>query len=425
MAKFNFNLRSPGKLSICPIYLIIRYHSLKLVYSTEERIEPQYWDKNRQRAKSTRSYPESTYLNERLDYIELTAKSVFRRFLLDNENRPPTIAELKKELDILLRRRSNIKGLNLFQFIEKFTEEASSRTNVLTGKPLSRATIQIYKHTFQLLKEYSKSKRKLIDFREVDLDFYYDFVEFVKQSRQLSNNTISKHVRTIKVFMNDATERGINESLAYRSKKFQLSGEYVEKIYLTEEELDHIAKLDLSDNKRLDKVRDLFLVGCWTGLRFSDLAKLTEGSFNNDQLKIRTQKTDESVVIPIHPVVKTVLDKYSDGNRALPNIISNAKMNAYLKEVVELVPILNQVIEQKQLKDGKQTTVKRKKWELVTAHTARRSFATNLYLGGFPVISIMKITGHRTESSFMEYIKITPSENADLLKMHWKQKMVD
>lgn len=175
MAKFNFNLRSPGKLSNCPIYLIIRYQGEKLTYPTEERIKPEFWNANNQRAKVSRSFPEAAYLNERLDYIDLTAKSMYRKFMLDN-TRPPSINELRNELDLALRRKVNLKGVSFFEFIEKFISEASARTNTRTGKPLSKATIQIYNHTFQLLKEYSKAKRKTIDFRDVDLDFYYDFV---------------------------------------------------------------------------------------------------------------------------------------------------------------------------------------------------------------------------------------------------------
>lgn len=424
MAKFNFNLRNPGKLSICPIYLIIRYHNQKLVYPTEERIKPEYWNKTNQRAKVTRSFPEAPYLNERLDFIELTAKKTFRTFMLDNNYRTPAISELRKELDLMLRRGSNLSGINFFEFIDKFIVETNSRTNPRTGRSIARSTIQIYKHTFQLLKEYAGAKRKTIDFRDVDLDFYYDFVDFLKAKRKLSNNTIGKHISTIKLIMNDATERGLNDSIAYRSKRFQLGGEHVEKIYLTEQELGKIAKLNLENNKRLDRVRDLFLVGCWTGLRFSDLSLLTKENFVGDNLRIRTQKTDEEVVIPVHPVVKSIINKYEGEERILPNVISNAKMNEYLKEVMALVPELTEIFEQKVIKDGKLTKLKKRKCDLVTVHTARRSFATNLYLGKFPTVSIMKITGHRTESAFLEYIKITPTENAELLKMHWENQKI-
>ena len=247
-------------------------------------------------------------------------------------------------MEITLQKRANLKGLNFFTFIEKFIEEANSRTNSNSGKPISRPTIQIYKRTYELLKDYSRSRRRTINFRDVDLDFYYDFVEFVKENRNLANNTIGKHIRTIKVFLNDATERGLNESNAYRSRKFQISGEYIEKIYLTEFELDKISKLDLKHNKRLDRVRDLFLVGCWTGLRFSDLATLSRDNISGENFKIRTQKTDEHVVIPIHPVVRDILKKYENDENILPNVISNAKMNEYIKEVMELIPEINREI---------------------------------------------------------------------------------
>lgn len=425
MANFNFNLRNPGKLSISPIYLIIRYQNNKLVYPTGERIPSEFWNKTAQRAKITRSYPEGAYLNERLDHISREAMTTFRKFGLDNDHRTPSISELRKQLDLALKEKRILSGLGLFDFIEQFIKESKLRVNTSTGKPISRARIQIYKHTFFLLQEYVKARRKTIDFVDVDLDFYYDFVEFLKESRDLSNNTISKHISTIKAFLNDATERGINKSVAYRSRKFQISGEYIEKIYLTEDELSEVAKLDLSDNPRLDRVRDLFLVGCWTGLRFSDLEKLSDRSIDGEYFVIRTQKTDEEVVIPIYPTVKGILKKYENSERILPNIISNAKMNQYLKELMAMVPMINREIDQKVTKNGVTSIEKKTKAQLVTVHTARRSFATNLYLSRFPTISIMKITGHRTESSFLEYIKVTPKENAELLKEHWDKYKKD
>ncbi|MEP5104311.1 MAG: hypothetical protein ABJQ84_06805, partial [Ekhidna sp.] len=98
MAKFNFNLRNPGKLSVCPIYLIIRYSNLKLVYPTGERMPPEFWNKSNQRAKIIKSYPDGTYLNERLGEIERTAMTVVRTFSLDNDGSVPSISELRKEL---------------------------------------------------------------------------------------------------------------------------------------------------------------------------------------------------------------------------------------------------------------------------------------------------------------------------------------
>lgn len=124
MAKFNFNLRNPGKLSNCPIYLIIRYQNQKLVYPTGERIPPEFWNKTAQRVKVSKSFPEAPYLNERLDYIAREAKTTYRKFGLDNNHRTPSISELRRELDLVLREKSSLSGLGFYEFIEKFIAEA-------------------------------------------------------------------------------------------------------------------------------------------------------------------------------------------------------------------------------------------------------------------------------------------------------------
>ena len=176
----------------------------------------------------------------------------------------------------------------------------------------------------------------------------------------------------------------------------------------------YIEKLDLSDDLRIDRVRDMFLVGCYTGLRFSDLSQLKIENIQKGKrvIKVRTQKTEETVVIPIGSVVNRLIEKY-DGH--FP-VISNDKMNEYLKEVGEKATLKEKEIIY--TKGGKRKREVYKKWELITVHTARRSFATNAFLQGVPSISIMKITGHRTEKNFLQYIKITQEDNANKLIDH-------
>ncbi len=396
---------------------------MKLVYPTQETIPPEHWNPVTQRAKSSRNFPEYPYFNERLDQIEGSAKKVFTRFLIEHNNSKPGIFELRKELNKELCIGTASKRLDFFGFIEKFIHESKSRANELTGKTISLATRQIYDRTFLFLKEFANAKRTLVDFDTIDLDFYYRFVEYLSLERRLSNNTIGKHLKTIKVFLNDATERGVNTKLSYKSKRFQIVSEEVEKIYLNENELSDIYNLDLSQNKKLERVRDLFIVGCWTGLRFSDLSALTAENFNGDYIYVEMKKTRGKVVIPIHNNVRAIMAKYKDKtHNSLPPVISNPKMNAYLKDVVKLIPALEEPIYQRKTKAGLEVMSKHKKWELVTVHTARRSFATNLYLENFPVVSIMKITGHQTEAAFMGYIRITPTENAELLLNHWGKR---
>lgn len=420
MAKFNFNLRNPGISDNCMVHLVVRYNNLMLIFPTGEHINPKFWNKNEQRAKQTREFPNYPEFNRRLSNIKSKAESLFTRFLNDNTNRPPTIEEFRKILKIEFNKVPTLQKTSLFNYIEQFIKESGTRLNEATGKPLSRSTILIYKNHLRLLKNYETRTKKRVDFDTIDLDFYHDFLEFLQVDNQFSSNTVGKHIKTLKIFLNDATERGINKNLAFKSKRFKVTGENVEAIYLNELELKELYNLNLSWNKRLEKARDLFLVGCWTGLRFSDFSQIKQTNIKDSYIKIETQKTKESVVIPIHKVVKEILLKYGNGSGVyLPPTISNAKLNYYLKEIGEMIPLLHSNETFQKTKAGKLIYITKKKYELITTHTARRSFATNLYLSGFPSISIMKITGHRTEEAFLGYIKVTPEDNAKLLKLHW------
>jgi len=216
--------------------------------------------------------------------------------------------------------------------------------------------------------------------------------------------------------MREAFERGLTKNLQFQSKRFKKIQEESQSIYLNEQELKLLTELNLTENHRLDKVRDLFLIGCYTGLRFSDLTQLSIENLSKSKkvIKIKTQKTEETVVIPINSIVKRIIDKYEG---KFPTAISNEKMNSYLKELAEKTN-LSQSIIKIATKGGIRTKEVLKKHELVTVHTARRSFATNAYLSGVPTLSIMKITGHKTEKSFLAYIKISQEENANKLFTH-------
>ena len=217
--------------------------------------------------------------------------------------------------------------------------------------------------------------------------------------------------------MNEAVDRNLTKNLEYRNKKFRVLEEQVDKIYLTQKELKVIYEMQLTGiYQKLEKVRDLFIIACYTGLRFSDLIQVRPENINDvgTQIKVRTEKTSEIVIIPLHPLVKNIITKYKGH---LPSVISNQKMNEYLKEIGELAE-LNTSVKIAITRGGKTENDISKKWELITTHTARRSFATNAFLMDVPTISIMKITGHRTEKSFMKYIRISQEENANKLLTH-------
>lgn len=428
MATFNFNLRKKQSKSTTPINLIVRWDNKKLMYSSKEEIEVSLFEMNPakkgyQRAKEIRDRGDLYELNARLDWIETTAKAAFRKLVNDSGGKSPSVEELKNQLDITLRNSKEKEKIGFFGFFEKFMGELNSRFSSGTDKPIAKGTIVAYRGTYNALKDYTTWSKSKLDFDDITLEFYQKFVGYLTQEKNLSWNTVGRHIKALKALLNEATERNLNHNYAFRSRRFKKITEEVDNVYLNETELDAIYNLDLSANPRLEKVRDLFIVGCWTGLRFSDFTKISDENIGDNYIEIRTQKTGKVVVIPLHKVVKEILEKYKGRyHNSLPPAISNVKMNHYIKEICEMIPSLHEEVSFSSSKGGKKTKIYKKKFQAVVTHTARRSFASNLYKDGVNAITIMRITGHKTERAFLTYIKVTPNEHATLLKNHWDMK---
>ncbi len=399
-----FLLKEPKSDKKTPVNLIVRFNNERLVYSTGETIHPNNWNFEDQRAVLSKKYPEHTQMNFWFGKLEFEVKDVFRNLKI--EGITPTVDEVKNLLTIRLNDKPVIQKQDLFSFIEKYIEDAS--------RIKKNTTIKVYNTVFSKLKEYSVLKKTKLNFNNIDLEFYSFYTQYMTMNLNYAQNTIAKHIRTLKVFLNAATEAGDNKNLIFRSKKFRKPTEDVTKIYLTESEIDKIYHLDLSENNRLEKVRDAFIVGCYTGLRFSDFTELKTENIQQDLIKIKTKKTGETVFIPFRGRLIEIYKKY---NNNFPASISNQKMNEYLKEIAELAGVDDTVVISKML-GGERKDQVYKKHELVTTHCARRSFATNAYLSKIPAINIMKITGHKTEKVFMGYIRFSQEENANALKNH-------
>lgn len=190
--------------------------------------------------------------------------------------------------------------------------------------------------------------------------------------------------------------------------------EDVDSVYLTEEELKQIKACDLPTD-RLNNVRDIFLIACYTGLRISDYSKISKQNmiYDGKILKVTTEKTNEEVFIPLNSYVMSLLERYKGTIR----MISHQRFNEYLKDVCRIAGI-NESVTFFQVRGEVRKQITLPKYKLITSHTGRRSFATNAFKAGVPTISIMKITGHKTERSFLKYIKVTKEENAKLIMQH-------
>ena len=406
MAKAKFILKEPNAKVETLIYLIYNYQYKRFKYSTGEKINPKFWNKSTERAKESKQFKEYPEFNARLDVLENGINTAFRKLL--NDGVQPNNTNLKVELEATLSDKIlKPNKLSFFAFVENYIEE--SKLNKKEG------TIKVYNTTFKYLKEYAKKYRP-INFETINLEFYNHYLSFLRLDHNLSSNTVGKHIKTIKSFINEATERGYNNNFDFRNKRFKTIREEADTIYLSVEELKKIEELDLKASPRLEKVKDLFLIGCYTGLRFSDFTQIKPENIvsNNTVIEVRTKKTSQRVSIPLHKTVRNIIEKY---NNKLPKAYTNQTMNDYLKEVVSLAGI-KEKIETTITKGGKIEKSVLPKYKLVSTHTARRSFATNLYLAEIPTISIMKITGHKTERSFLQYIRVTQKENADKLLTH-------
>jgi integrase len=215
-----------------------------------------------------------------------------------------------------------------------------------------------------------------------------------------------------------AVDMELTENLQFEKKNFAIIKEETSAVYLKESELVQLYQYDLSGNTRLEQVRDLFVFGSFVGLRFSDFSDVKPENIQRIDkelfLRIKTKKMGNRVTIPCNPIVQDIFKKYNHMPNKLPRAISNQKFNNYIKEVCKLVGF-----DEKNRLETNQTM---ELWECISSHTARRSFATNLYNEGFPVLDIMKITGHKTEKAFLSYIKFTDVDAAKKLSEHNRKK---
>jgi len=307
------------------------------------------------------------------------------------------------------RQQDSTKQLSFEEFSDKFIEESK--------KTKKAPTIKSYDDFMRILKMYKKSrKRRKLIWSDFDMEFYYDFMEFYIEERGASNNTFGKMIKTLKTFLNAGVEQGYNKSLTFRDKRFKVYQEEVSNIYLNEDELKRLLSIDYENNLKRRTIRDLFVIGCYTGLRFGDFKQINEKNISNNRLRVKTQKTGKYVVIPLHPIVKDIILQY---NGALPTSYCNSVVNAELKHIGQDAG-LDEIIVKVRTHGINRKEKSFLKWELLSTHCARRSFATNLFKQGFPAISIMKITGHKSEKTFMRYIKVTEDEIANMLEDHWQ-----
>lgn len=430
----SYVLREPKAKVSTPIIGLVRFNNNQIKIHTGFKVHPSHWSKALQKVKNVVDATEKDKINTYLENLSDAVESIINdlkmnRIELTGEIIRSRIKEYQQPT------KSNDKPTTLIQFAQYYIETAPTRLvrskGMRAGRVISPSTIQRYKTTLKGLIEFETNYSRTFSFENIDATFYKNFTEWLT-ARDYATNNVSKYIENVKGFMSAAVDEGLTSNLAF--KRFSNLREDADNIYLTELELERIYKLDLSTVKRLERVRDLFIFASWTGLRFSDFSTLQPEHIQIDEkgnkyLNLKQRKTGGRVVIPIeHTAVTELLEKYD--NR-LPTGITNQRTNDYLKEIGKLAEINERVL--KHITKGGKEVVKTsngystvgtssgvEKWELITTHTGRRSFATNMFKRGMPVYYIMKLTGHRKEAEFYKYIKVDKEETTDAIRSYFR-----
>lgn len=372
-------------------------------YYTGITIDPKKWNKR------TRQTTDNSYLNGLLQKGIARINEIGSRLLFEGaltfENFRAAL-QTDERLNDLFHRERKIKNdfLPPFEFIETFINKSVA----------TEGTKKDYNNTLQHLKDFDNYRGKSISWKSIGYEYYLDLVDYLKREKNLKASTIDKIVKNLKVFLAQAdlmdnieVNQDFKKTVSGKSLFGKIDKTESEHVYLTEKEIKQITDAVMPDD-RLSEIRDLFLIECWTGLRISDLSRLERENIKDGLLSITTKKTRQRVVIPVTDELQTVLNKYPD---QLPKIPTDQHFNREIKKVCEIAGINDLVVSE--VKKGNLTvTAPVPKYTLITSHTARRSFATNLYRRGIPSTQLMFLTGHKTENSFLKYIKVSKEDNA-------------
>ena len=344
-------------------------------------------------------------VNKYLDKIKTFVHSKFKN------KADVTPEEIKLHLDYFKGKKDKPRGpkrrkkLTLFPFIAKFIEEERK-----TGK---RGTWKKFITIQNHLKTYEEEKGIKLTYKSFDWQFRKDFIQWSYASpREHSANSASKSFEVLKQFLQESYKLRYHKNEIFKEKGFGIKRVKTKnKVRLNFEELKAIANLDLSDNPSFDKVRDLFIVGAYTGLRFSDWDKVGRRNIIEEDeeqlLEVLTIKTSKRVFIPLLPELKAVLEKY---DYVLPSSTSQ-HFNRIIKKVCKMANLAS--MEMRIYSEGGLTKEERlEKYKMVSSHCARRSFASNFYDMGIPAFIIMQITAHSTEKQFFEYIDLSQKDLA-------------
>jgi len=399
--------RSKSPNTVRTIWANIYEDRNKLLLNTHEKVDTKYWDKkshraNIRKAKDPRLKGELNLLNRFLSSYEGKIHSI--RLKMKTENPSIEFSEIENQIKIEFGKKSNTFYDIYNQFI------------IAKGAIVGKETIQKHKRLKTILGDFEKDTGYKVNFNSINKLFEDKFFSYLIEDKEMLNSTAHKTISFLKTFLIWAYDRKLNPNRDFRSFKGKTYENEV--IFLTEEELMTLYNFKLDDD-RLARVRDVFVFQCFTGPRYSDILSLKKEDIRAGTWNLRQQKTKNITQIPLNKYAISILSKYPDNN--LP-VISNQKMNNYIKELCELAGI-DETITIVKYRGNKRIEETKKKFEIIGTHTARRTFITLSLRKGMKPEVIMKITGHKSYKMFQKYLKIADDHTRKEMFEAWGEPL--
>lgn len=397
----SFILDRPGATEPTFIFFLKSFPDGRLKYPVKAKVLPANWDNKHQRV-----IIDKENINATLSRLDLVFKDIQLQGRL--HGKPVTKAVVEAAFNKALGRTAG--GSSFYNVIDQIIEDRETGKELTKdGKRFSGETVRGYKHTRDNLYKFDPA----MTFEGITMNTYKELIAFFNGPKfDHSINSIGKTIKNWRVFLKVAKKRGAHENIIFLDDDFRVPDEQTDDIYLTEKELQKLYNHNFI-NQTLDLVRDWFLIDCYTGLRISDIKLLEKQNLHGGTIRVINEKTDTRVVIPLNSMVRAIIKKH----KGLPRKISDQKMNENLKKVGELAGI-NDTFLYSVTKGGKRKDEHLKKWEMMSNHTARRTFITNLLNAGIPDNQVMQLAGIKKHATLLRYKKTKPEETAELLKGH-------
>lgn len=398
-----------------PIRMRVNFASKRIEFTTGYRIDAVKWDTDKQRVRNgcTNKLKQSaSEINASLLGYYTEVQEIFKKF--EVEEIMPTPEQIKEAFNALHKPiEEEVKPrkptLNAFyKVFDEFVRECGQQND----------------WTDSTYEKFAAVKNHLMNFRtELTFDFFdekglNDYVTYLRDVKEMRNSTIGKQLSFLKWFLRWAFKKGLHQNNAYDSYKPKLKSTQKKIIFLTWEELNKLREFEIPAAKQaLDRVRDVFLFQCFTGLRYSDVFNLRRSDIKGDHIEVTTVKTSDSLIIELNKHSKAILDKYKDvafeDDKVLP-VITNQKMNDYLKELAELAGI-DEPVRQTYYRGNERIDEVTPKYALLGTHAGRRTFICNALALGIPPQVVMKWTGHSDYKAMKPYIDIADDIKANAM----------